>query len=406
MFQRFIAPVANQSPDRKTCANGVTQYVQNVRERPNYHHSSHPNGTKESIAYSPAKNSHYQETNQAPSEQNLKYIEIPGRIPISQTNGSVNAGNAYSHNFGIGNGDLNKHCPNNADVKSVPHNNGQGEIESKKEDKWGSLKRAGKKYSNFKNILSNKFTKPEIKESSADNNSTLQTQTKGTSSHDLPKNTQLQPNGDVLSSERFHNGENHVQENKNFQRTLAYGSLKTKLDGPPQQRCDAPLLITSERQSGRLIRNPNGSFTPQCSYGNQVVNGGKPNGILAQKRAGSCSHLGAAASEQIQPPPSWASLHRSDDNLTRPLASDQSYPERNALKPKDGAHVHFHSSREVGTGAGGGVSGGSDSGRGTGGGSATEFKGHDTSLESGSSNRVPLHGHSSGNILTLKLYKV
>ncbi|KAB7507771.1 hypothetical protein Anas_08587 [Armadillidium nasatum] len=38
-----------------------------------------------------------------------------------------------------------------------------------------------------------------------------------------------------------------------------------------------------------------------------------------------------------------------------------------------------------------------DSGRGTGGGSASEFKGHDTSLESGSSNRNPMPGHSSGN---------
>ncbi|RXG70599.1 hypothetical protein Avbf_00528 [Armadillidium vulgare] len=234
-------------------------------------------------------------------------------------------------------------------------------------------------------MISNKFNKNEVK-----GNSIYNSQNKGTNSKDLSKSTS-ELNSDVTNPERFHNGENYLHENNNFQRVVTYSSLKSKLDGPPQQANTQGVFLNSGRHSGRLPYSTVNNQPSNPPYETQRSNTLSQPIVLGPKRAESCTHLGAPVPEQTPKLPQWGIHHRSDDNLTRPLASDQSYPDPVATKLKETVDGRFLPSRE------GRVSGSSDSGRGTGGGSASEFKGHDTSLESGSSNRNPMPGHSSGN---------
>lgn len=357
------------------------QLPQELNFYPPPSHAQHNLVVREEAKTEQEKNPHYYQESSAISGDQLRYkgVQLNG-IP----NGEINCRAQFVSSGGEA---MKPNSCSNSEANGGVSQNGGCESDDKKEDKWESLKRAGKKYSNFKHMLSNKFNKIEAK-GNPSNNSQF-SQSKGTNSQDLSKSTSAL-NGDVTNSERLHNGENYLQENKNFQRVVTYSSLKSKLDGPPQHTNGQGTFLNSARHSGRLPYSTVSDLPSHTTYDTQRSNTLNQPIAPGPKRAESCTHLGAQVPEQTPKLPQWGFHHRSDDNLTRPLASDQSYPDPVATKLKETVDGRFLPSRE------GRVSGSSDSGRGTGGGSASEFKGHDTSLESGSSNRNPMPGHSSG----------
>lgn len=433
-MQRFNIPSTSQQSQevkKQPCLNGVPPFNGGIlHDRGHSYHQSHiPNGNAAhvpngNVAHIPNGNvahisngnvvkenvptiDHKNFSNHEITKNSVNHTQnyLYGRPVHTHSNGIINNG-GYGTNLPPNNG---THISQEKSEKSnetalltnghLAHEDQGNGDDNKKEDKWGSLKRAGKKCSSLKNIISNKFNKTDTK-----------LQSTGTNTQDIidnsSKSIEMNSKNPTQHSESQNNGDNHIQENLTFQRASMYSSLKTKHEIPYYSTQNASSQVSFEKTNLPLSKHSSVRFSTDCSFSKDQYSSPEK-GSCFPKRAESCSQLTQSAMKQQSPQqqlqlhsqqqnqqqqqqPFWGILRRSEDNLVRPLASDQSYPEYTKVHSKEGVSVRFQSPVEER------VSGESDSGRGTGGGSATEHKGHDTSLESGSSNRAPHQGHSSG----------
>ena len=316
---------------------------------------------------------------------------VPSNVPIQ--NGHVYNGVNQHNAFAQMNGEVNSSHFNNDyllttegskqdDDKTTDKNNEKCEL--KRDEKSESIKKSGRTYSHFKSIFSNKLKKAENKPAIQDGKNNATDKTTNVNSQNAKDTIDVNSRFQPLVPEHLRNGIINQQNNKmdanTFQRAavpIQYSSLKAKLDETPPilARTDSSIYVYPDRNSYRLSGRGN-EF-----YGSTVLDARNQSELLVAKRAGSCTHLESKIATTIKEP-SWSTQHRSNENLNRVLPSDHPYPEN---KPNAGFIPHLPQGK-----------GGSDSGRGTAG-SGNELKGHDTSLESGSSNaRLQCNGQSSG----------
>ena len=336
--------------------------------------------------------------------------------------------NGHSH--------MNGHIEMNNKNTSIDENNANNcnekqEQQSKEEsnNRWGSLKRASKKYHHFRDMISSKLnSKGDGKETDQSNTSQgTNTQIQG---HDNPLMMNGRKNG--VGREEIDN-EKHVKFNTSFRQgphqhqpksyqssntaettltTIAPSqsssiqpgqSINTSL---PPQYPKSPSQYRSNGGPNTPSKNHQGSSNPNNP---RHENHGTVDQLSTNRRSGSLHHL---AQQPISQHPSWRPHHYSVDNLADTHTSPDTLqlPDSHQL-PSD----HTYSGPATSNGNGrsqqqqtteGHGSCGSDSGRGTAGSGGAENRGHDTSLDSATSARQQNQEHSSGNLKSLKANKM
>ncbi|XP_064082361.1 uncharacterized protein LOC135198575 isoform X2 [Macrobrachium nipponense] len=258
--------------------------------------------------------------------------------------------------------------------------------ESRKDDKWGSLTRgiAAKKYQNFKEKLSNKFSKSDKPEERT-NNASYTNDKKTTNQTTNSQNNTASNNGSSdqneaksqpgSSRDSFRRAIHQSSQNANHQENVMETNLNShQPEGLPPQYPRPPQPIPPPHaHAGYQTGAP--SHHPTHHHHDPMARG------LLMRRSGSYHHL----SQHHQETPTWRSHHYSVDNLvdSQVLPSDHTY---------SGPAVTSSRGQPAG-------SGGPDSGRGPAGAGndARVPNPLDTSLESSTSQRHNTQGHSSGN---------
>ncbi|XP_050715084.1 collagen alpha-2(I) chain-like isoform X2 [Eriocheir sinensis] len=283
--------------------------------------------------------------------------------------------------------------------------------EARKEDKWGSLTRglAARKYQNFKEKLSNKFSKSEKPEDRPGSQGEAQgrngTSSQGSSTQEgssVPSSSAPgarqelggQPAAAALDGGRA------AKLNTSFRKAMHQSSGKeamageAALNGPQEQNSGGGQQVSGGVGGGLpphyprpAASRPPAALPPQSSppLGRPPEHMGRG---LANRRSGSYHHLAHLRQEA----PTWRPHHYSADNLAEghALPSDHTY---------SGPAAGAGRGQPAGGEGSGGSGGGSDSGRGTAGsgGEGRPVNALDTSLDSAASQRHAGQGHSSGN---------
>ncbi|XP_068207288.1 serine-rich adhesin for platelets-like isoform X2 [Palaemon carinicauda] len=340
------------------------------------------------------------------------HIHMNGHGPHHPVNCSLIPNNSHMeghHNNNVNNNSSlvnghHSHLNGNKDnsVTAVNHNNRTAAVdenqvngaheqrsEARKDDKWGSLKRgiAAKKYQNFKEKLSNKFSKSDKSEERT-NNGPYANDKNGTNQNTISQHNTATSNGnsDQMDATKPHPGSSRdsfrraihqSSQNSSHQENIMETNLSNhQPEGLPPQYPRPPQPLPPSSSHAHSSYQPGAPSQHTTHHHHDSVARG-----LLMRRSGSYHHL----SQHHQEAPTWRSHHYSVDNLvdSQVLPSDHTY---------SGPAVTGSRGQPAG-------SGGSDSGRRTSsaGNDARVPNPHDTSLDSATSQRQNNQGHSSGN---------
>ncbi|XP_063882291.1 hornerin-like isoform X2 [Scylla paramamosain] len=287
--------------------------------------------------------------------------------------------------------------------EATPEESSERREEARKDDKWGSLTRglAARKYQNFKEKLTNKFSRSDKPEERPGQQGEVRgaATAQGTTTQEAPPVASRQEGGGQASVAL--DGGRAAKLNTSFRKALHQSSGKdaataeTMLNGHQEHGGGGQQGSGGGGGGGGLpphyprpaAGRPPAALPPQSSppLGRPADHMGRG---LANRRSGSYHHL----THLRQEAPAWRPHHYSADNLAddHALPSDHTYS-----GPAAGAGRGQPAGGEGGCGG----SGGSDSGRGTAGsgGESRPANALDTSLDSAASQRHAGQGHSSGN---------